>query len=97
MSVSVTTLGFTLNGHAVDWEAVRAVAVYKRDLYVYDNICLAFKLSDDSWVEVSEEEPGFSALAKAVERRFPTVPRDWFRQAMFPAFATNYSVLWGEA
>ena len=89
--------GFTLSGNTVPWSSVRAIAAYKHDLFSYDEICLAFKVSDDSWVEVSEDEPGFQSLVEEVGRRYPETPRDWFHEVMFPAFAANYRVLWGEA
>ena len=50
MSVSVTNHGFTLDGTNVTWESVHAIATYKHDLFAYDDICLAFKASDDSWI-----------------------------------------------
>ena len=97
VSVSVTNGGFTLDGTTVTWEFVRAIATYKHDLLVYDEVCLAFKLSDNSWVHVSEEVPGFQSLVEEVESRYPAVPRDWFREVMFSAFAKNYRFLWGVA
>jgi len=97
VNVSVNNDGFILDGNTVPWSSVRAIATYKHDLFAYDDICLAFKVSDESWLEVSEEEPGFQSLVQEVERRYPEVPRDWFHEVMLPAFATNYRVLWGVA
>ena len=95
--VSVNDDGFNLDGDPVAWRSVRTIATYKRDLVTYDDIRLAFKLADDSWVEVSEEEPGFPSLVEAIERRCPGVPRDWFSAVMVPAFVKNYRILWGVA
>jgi hypothetical protein len=83
--------GFTFDGTAVRWSSVRAVVTYKWDLLTCDDICLGFRVGDDAWVEVSEEEPGFDRLVAEVERRYPGVARDWFREAMRPAFATKLS------
>lgn len=77
--------------------SLEARPTYKHDLFAYDDICLALKMPDDSWVEVSEEKPGFRLLVEEVERRYPEVPRDWLREVMVPAFARNYRVLWGVA
>lgn len=95
MSVSVDNAGFMLDGDTVPWSTVRAIVTYKHDLFACDDICLAFKLAEGSWVEVSEDEPGFQSLVAEVERRYPEVPRDWYRVVMVPPFATNYRVLWG--
>ena len=97
MGVFVSDDGFTLRGHAVLWSTVRAIVTYKHDLFTHDEICLAFKVSGDSWVEVSEDEPGFQSLVDAVARRYSTAPPDWFRAVMLPPFATNYRVLWAAA
>ena len=97
MSVSVDNNGFNVRGSIVPWSTVLAIATYKRDLLVHDDICLAFKVGDDSWIEVSEEEPGFQSLVAEVGRRYPDVPADWLSEVMHPAFATNYRVLWGVA
>lgn len=97
MSVSVTNDGFTLDAKAITWSSVQAIATYKHDLFSYDDICLAFKVSDATWVEVSEEEPGFQLLVDEVELRYPEVPRDWLDAVMLPAFARNYRVVWGVA
>lgn len=97
VSISPNNKGFTIDGNIVRWSTVLAIATYKRDLFCHDDICLAFKLSDDCWFEVSEEDQGFQSLVEEVERRFPDVPRRWFHEVMFPAFATNYRVLWSAA
>lgn len=87
--------GFDFRESVVTWAAIKAIATYKLDLGTYDEICLAFKVADGSWVEVVESAPGFSDLMAEVDRRFPEIPRDWYRRVMLPAFATNYRVLWG--
>ena len=94
MSVFVDDKGFSVRGCEVRWDAIRAIATYKRDLFIYDDICLAFQMEAELWVEVSEEEPHFQLLVREVERRFPGVPEDWFTAVMHPAFEPNYSVLW---
>jgi hypothetical protein len=94
LSVRLDVNGFCLRGREVHWDTIRAIATHKRDLYIYDDICLAFQTETELWVEVSEEEPGFQLLVDEVERRFPSVPKDWFTAVMLPAFEPNYRVLW---
>jgi len=55
----------------VRWDSVRAIRVYKRDLFSYDMICLGFQVIDKSWVELWEEsetvaslQSGYSVLAR---------------------------------
>lgn len=81
----------------VPWADVREIVTYKEDLLSYDNICLAFRLSDeDDWLVVDEEGEGFKDLAEAMKKQFPNVPSDWHSEVMFPAFVTNYRVLWNQ-
>ncbi|MDQ3440101.1 MAG: hypothetical protein M3478_07095 [Planctomycetota bacterium] len=94
MSILLDGNGFSVRGRAVNWAAVQAIATYKRDLFIHDDVCLAFQTDADTWVEVSEDEPGFKLLIAEVERRYPEVPRDWFAEVMLPPFAANYRVLW---
>ena len=94
MSVAVDHHGFVIDATRVSWSSVLTIATYKRDLFTYDDICLAFEVGPGRWVEVSEEEAGFAELAKAVERAFPEVPGDWFGTVMLPPFEANRCVLW---
>ena len=88
--------GFVVGDHMVHWSSVIAIAAYKWDLFAYDEICLAFRLNDDTCIEVPENQPDFRDLVEAVQQRFPTVPEEWYREIMLPAFATNYRLLLGQ-
>ena len=94
MSIVVDDKALYVHGREIRWDAIRAIATYKRDLFIHDDICLAFQTEGDLWVEISEEQPGFELLIAEVERRFASVPEDWFTAVMHPAFETNYRVLW---
>lgn len=76
------------------WDEVREIVTFKRDLFSFDMICLAFRLSNDEWVEVWEDDPGFPAMTAHLPARFPTIPADWYQQVMFPPFETCERVLW---
>lgn len=86
----------------VSWNDVKAIRTYKRDLFCYDMICLAFQLADKSWIELWEESDGFLEVGQAMRRVFPDVPDKWYQDVMLPAFATNETLLhrcsceWGE-
>jgi hypothetical protein len=78
------------------WDEVREVVTFKRDFGVRDDVRLAFRLADD-WVEVSEEDEGWSALAEAMAKHLPGIPAEWYLEVMTPAFETNYRVLFSRA
>src|SRR5262245_11109522 len=81
---------------AFRWDEVREAVTFKRDLMTYDDVRLAFLLAD-GWVEVSEEAAGWPALKEAMARCLPGIPAEWYSEVMFPAFATNYQVLFKRA
>lgn len=76
------------------WTDVRKIAAYKYDLLSCDEICVAaIGESEDSGIEVSEEWQGFGAFIAEMERRFPSIPEDWYGEVMVPAFARKETVL----
>ena len=81
---------------AIEWSDVRRIAAYKHDLFIVDEICVAFEYvsSEGTWLEISEEFSGYKDCMKAVLQMFPEIPEGWFSDVAFPAFETNYSVLW---
>lgn len=82
---------------AVRWDQVRGIAAYKRDLFTVDEMWLAFRLhGTDEWVHVSEEDEGFDALLKEIERRCPDRNLDWWYQTAVPAFAHCWTIVWGD-
>jgi hypothetical protein len=54
---------------------VQEVVTFKVDCGTYDDIRLAFRVSDH-WIEVSEDAEGWSDLSSALGRYFPTIPPD---------------------
>ena len=83
--------------HEVTWADVRAVRTFKRDLFAYDAICVAFQMvgdDDGDWVEIDETNPGFDDVTGRMRERFPTVPDGWYSDVMLPPFATNDALLY---
>jgi hypothetical protein len=78
------------------WNDVCEVVTFKRDLGIYDDICLGFRI-DERWIEISEEIEGWGALTSALRVRFPTIPDDWYGAVMLPPFAKCYRVLYGRS
>ena len=81
--------------HSFRWDAVTTVKTFKRDLFAFDSICLAFE-TPDGWFEVNEDMKSFGPFLEAVERSLPGFPpqEDWWRQVMLPPFALNERELW---
>ena len=75
------------------WDEILEIVTFKRDLFTYDDIRLAFRL-DDGWLEVSEDALGWPELTEEMQRRFQDIPTDWYTTVMFPPFETCYRVLY---
>jgi hypothetical protein len=73
---------------AFAWNDVTEIRTFKRDLYIVDDIRLAFHIRD-GWFEFSEDQPGFEALDRKMREVFPEVPPGWFWDVAQPPFATN--------
>lgn len=87
-AIEPRTAGFRLrHGQAsrdVDWDDVREIVAFKRDLYTTDCICLALLLADGV-VEVDEEMVDFIPFREAMEQRFG-LSADWYIAIMTPVF-----------
>jgi len=76
------------------WSGVTSVSAFKRDCYVVDLICLAFRMADGTVVELNEEMEGYQELVHAMVVRYPSIPKDWWQEIAFPAFETHWKTLW---
>ncbi len=77
----------------VNWASVHCIRVFKLDLLTTDEIRLSFDLDEPPHAFiVSEEQPGFEEFKCFVEKRF-AFPKDWWSNAVSPAFARNETVL----
>jgi O-acetyl-ADP-ribose deacetylase (regulator of RNase III) len=101
-AVRLTEDGFAVErgGQApfrVRWQEVKEVFGFKLDLLTTDCACLGFRVSDaGDYRRVDEEMPGYADLVEAMQRHFPDYNKDWWSEVAFPAFATNYTTVWGE-
>lgn len=99
--IELTDHGFNLtdvsnNRLELRWAEVKEIVVHKWDLYSYDEICLAFRSTDDndSWLEIGEHSIGFDDALRAVEDHFSPLPEDWWAAVAQPPFEANRSVIW---
>jgi hypothetical protein len=92
---SVTLLDGQRRVWGCRWTDVNEIAAWKRDLFIGDLVCIGLRVDNEpTYVECDEETPGWHALITALEARFH-FPRDWWSRVAFPAYATNWTVLWG--
>lgn len=79
---------------AIRWADIRTIRTFKRDMFAYDMICLAFEIGEDEWVEIWESMVDFTRITEKMHAEFPTIPEDWHSVVMLPAFETNDRILW---
>lgn len=90
------TLENTRGQQVLDWDSIVDVQAFKRDLWAVDCICLEFRATDKSVMEVNEEMAGWQELLELLPARLSGFPvfEDWFVHAAHPAFETNLTQLW---
>ena len=76
------------------WSEVQEILVFKRDLFAVDLICIAFKLSENKFIEINEEMVGYHDLQSWLPKLFSGIREDWFLDVTFPAFAKNQLTIW---
>ena len=93
----VTPSGFVSEAspepHTYAWNDIIEIRAFKVDLFAVDEVRFALSFRDGTAVEVSEEQPGFSAFIDALKAQFPGVA-GWEHRVIQPAFATNSTVLY---
>jgi len=86
-----TDKGNTRHTGFLGWDDVCEAQVYKRDLWAYDLICLAFFTRAGEEIELNEEDPNLTFLMEIMSTALPESKKwgDWFSKVAFPAFQTN--------
>ena len=98
--ISFTSDGFRILDQAgglvtLHWKEIREIVAYKEDLFGYDEICLAFRITDsDDYIRLGESCAEYPALLKRLETHFPDLRTDWFLEVAFPAFVPNWTTIW---
>lgn len=77
------------------WRRVKRVVAFKRDLLTVDTICLSIEW-EGGQIAVWEETEGWDALILGLGDWLPGMPEwdAWWSDVAYPAFETNYTVLW---
>lgn len=78
--VEEKTKGRITGVRTLPWDNIRAVMLYKRDVYTYDLLCAAVTSDSGSSLELNEEMPGWDAFARALHAHLPGAPewKDWY-------------------
>ena len=79
------------NTQAIEWQDVREIVTFKRDLLTVDSVRVAFRSEPHpGWVEIGEDDSGFNDAIDSMMAFFVGIPRDWREQVTQPPFATNH-------
>lgn len=94
------TLGPTVSTDAatrlqISWGEVQKVAVFKRDLYVVDMVCLLVELPGPRTLELNEEMQGWQAFIESLPQFLVGITpwHEWFLAVAFPAFKANPTLI----
>jgi hypothetical protein len=77
----------------IRWSSIERLEGYKRDLMTTDLICMDVTF-DGSVVTFSEETPGWYIFQERLRAALPEVSPTWEFDITFPAFGTNFTVLY---
>jgi hypothetical protein len=83
------------NDQLIPWTNIENVAAFKRDLYAYDLICIAFETAEFAY-EINEEMTCWPAFVAEISTHLPGCLKaeEWYLAVMLPAFKTNWTVLY---
>lgn len=88
---------YLASGAHVAWADVRQVFAYKDDVVAYDIICIGLRVDDvGTYYVVDEEMSCWDAFLAQLHQRYGIQNDAWWMKVAFPAFARNYTNLWGE-
>ena len=76
------------------WKQVKSVAVYKKDEFMSDLICIEFGLPENMVVTLHEELEGYHSVVQAMHIQFEGIEKDWYSKIVQPAFERNYRVIY---
>lgn len=76
------------------WAEVCRIAVFKRDEYISDLICIEFTLVGEKIVVLNEEVKGYSSVVQQMHLQYENIEKDWYPKIVQPAFERNYRVIY---
>jgi len=93
-----TDSGKTRNEGLLRWSEIAEVAVFKRDMYVYDLICLTVKHNNGELIEVDEDDILWLKLVDYLPVRLDgALPfGEWYIDVAFPAYETSLKAIYSK-
>jgi hypothetical protein len=82
----------------VDWSAIKSISVYKRDLFTFDQICMAIEVMPNETIEINETASGWDDLVMNIDTYLSSALafEAWFFTVAFPAFETNLTKIYAQ-
>ena len=79
-----------------NWTEVTQVAVFKRDHFTVDCICMIFELNKTQTLEVNENMEGWNTLVKAVPVYLSGAldEEEWWNKVVAPAFEPCFTKIY---
>lgn len=97
-SIRVASDGFypPSSNQKIRWQDIAWIRCFKRDLLTTDLVCIevSSKVEEACRVTLNEEMAGFDEFCVAVAKIIPDEYKDWRRNVVLPAFATNELVIY---
>ncbi len=79
----------------IHWDEISRVIAYKRDCFIYDQICFAVDIEKAKAFEICEDMEGWENLIQTFPQKLSGFPekKQWLQKLAFPAFKTNVITL----
>ena len=80
----------------IRWTEIERLIAYKQDLMTTDEICIDIVFNN--WqTTITEETPGWYQFVERTKFIFPDIPKNWDSEIVYPAFSTNFTILYQRA
>ena len=76
------------------WKQVKSVAVYKKNEFMSDLICIEFGLPENMTITIHEEMEGYDSVVQTMHLQFEGIEKDWYSKIVKPAFERNYRIIY---
>lgn len=73
------------------WSEIVKAEVFKRDMVIYDLICLQFYIEENEGIEIDEDDLFWNELVLELPKHLSGFKKwsEWFQDVAFPAFKSN--------
>lgn len=82
----------------IRWDDIVEIAAWKRDLFAIDEIHWGFRRGGETtYLEIDEHMVDYEIVSQVASQHFGISLESWFSVVAFPAFATNFTTIWGKS